>query len=1017
MFSFGFSGASANCSSTTSPTEKCAPMLFQKAIENGDIKTISSLTTSESIVNSILPNGEKPLNFAIRKKQLEVVNHFLLNEKISLDHKDDQGLTAIDHSVLSGDQDILAAILQHKIGANLHDVQNEINLNKDIQLKSVYFENEIIKWKNPNVTLMSKFHRAAFEGKIEDLKELVSSRENLDKIGLLGITPLQCAILGNNKEAVVFLLNAGARADILSTTRESAMHFAALINNLEILNLLKCKDLDLNQKNNTGFTPLHFAVTQEQLSSAHFLIKHGADPLLESHNKLTALKIVTALTCNRGALRDPLKIDPLQALMFAGIVSSWCAYYFSGNNAYILSTAGAILKDYIPFMLLVKNVSNSKAKIGAMVCEIFLSSVPGINYAYSALKTMNVAKYAFKGLGQCWRNAGLEGYRPLRNGVINSVNLFQSVKVLNQLINPIVSSIIMAPGILQRMNNFIPICTNTGAAYQECFSTFFNLENSRASTGVQWEHSMDGMEERLKMFTPMCSQEINNSEQCTNLFWSLEADKYTSNIQWQNNFSENFFGRSARHKKFNTECLQMKRPQAMCDNLFNIFDQKRYQFGIKWEKNIEKMFNRWEVFSPICESVGETATHCDIRFFSSYEIKRYFEDVKWEKIALNKMKQRWEVFSLSCRNEFSVQENVQENTCGDLFFELEKEFLKGKNWEKVSLVGLKDSHKRWELFKPECESIDGSETCPSKFIEFEVDRILNLLKMDEPVAINTSFEGMTTRNTMLRSETSLHWNSGESKELFWTLEKERAQNRVKWEDHVPGVKKRSDNFFLTCNENIKDLQFKNPNACSELFKGLESERFSKGAHWEENWQQHSTEINSRWQEFNAKCTPLDPQIITCENVFWQHLEPSLYSFNGRYEDKIADLKEIWKSGSKFCKDSKRECENRIWNAFINSISKNLSNNADKGSCAILDPKEFEGLKNFIDVILHPKLDPTCKKHAEVILELGEGWDKPACKKSLQAKRVQYHPDKFKNEHSGDLSMKIEAAGKTLCPTR
>ena len=70
----------------------------------------------------------------------------------------------------------------------------------------------------------------------------------------------------------------------------------------------------------------------------------------------------------------------------------------------------------------------------------------------------------------------------------------------------------------------------------------------------------------------------------------------------------------------------------------------------------------------------------------------------------------------------------------------------------------------------------------------------------------------------------------------------------------------------------------------------------------------------------------------------------------------------------------------FWQARLNDMKNKQI--VEKSNCASINPAELEKLST-AEAIAYEKLDPTCKKHAEIILGLKEGWESEGCKKQYR----------------------------------
>jgi ankyrin repeat protein len=122
-------------------------------------------------------------------------------------------------------------------------------------------------------------------------------------------TPLMHAVRCGNSEAVKLLISFGAYVEarlpdldtpIIIATRSYLFH-----NNIDVLQQLIEKGVDINAKDNTGATALIYASIMGDFNIAKILLDAGADPKIKNKDKDTAY--VYAMLGNRTELANLLK--------------------------------------------------------------------------------------------------------------------------------------------------------------------------------------------------------------------------------------------------------------------------------------------------------------------------------------------------------------------------------------------------------------------------------------------------------------------------------------------------------------------------------------------------------------------------------------------------------------------------------------------------------------------------------------------------------------------------------------
>ncbi len=408
------------------PSQPCGSDI-QDAIKFGATDFATKYLTPAIDVNKPLPNGEMPLHFAIRTNQPEIVGA-LLAHGADPEIKDFQNLSAIDHAVLMGSENILATIIGKKIGTDLKEVQEQIKC-KGSAIHVNQLQSKLQNISTVDVKSLSPASKAAYQGDLEKL-----SKDKIDALDAKGLAPMHYAILGKQLAAVNKLIELGADVKLLSREGESLLHFAALSGSPEILQRLIDLKLNLNSANSKGATPLHYAAAKENLRFAETLIKAGANPTLLDNQGMSPL----ALFGTSAYQRDPLSLSPAQSLLFASTTLFWLSTmavaggWVSSESARYLVLGSAVVVSSSEFGLLVTNLDKSWKKTVAWLGFLGLAVIPPLNVGFQAWRTYHVARSALDGLKKCWSNVGYRNGAVARNVVVYSVNTANSFHSLYQ---------------------------------------------------------------------------------------------------------------------------------------------------------------------------------------------------------------------------------------------------------------------------------------------------------------------------------------------------------------------------------------------------------------------------------------------------------------------------------------------------------------------------------------------------------------------------------------------------------
>ncbi|MBN1550377.1 ankyrin repeat domain-containing protein [bacterium] len=102
----------------------------------------------------------------------------------------------------------------------------------------------------------------------------------------LGETPLQSAILSNNRNIVEYLVSRGADVNLTDFSGSSPLHYAAANHHADIIKVLLQNGAKINTTNSNGMSPLHLASAGDCIACVHMLLDYGArNDILDKKNK------------------------------------------------------------------------------------------------------------------------------------------------------------------------------------------------------------------------------------------------------------------------------------------------------------------------------------------------------------------------------------------------------------------------------------------------------------------------------------------------------------------------------------------------------------------------------------------------------------------------------------------------------------------------------------------------------------------------------------------------------------
>eukprot|EP01098_Paradermamoeba_levis_P004659 TRINITY_DN1984_c0_g1_i2.p1 TRINITY_DN1984_c0_g1~~TRINITY_DN1984_c0_g1_i2.p1 ORF type:complete len:289 (+),score=53.64 TRINITY_DN1984_c0_g1_i2:200-1066(+) len=129
-----------------------------------------------------------------------------------------------------------------------------------------------------NISRRYPLHYAANNNYLEVVKALVKSGANLSpplppNYCFGEYSPLFLAAENGNVEVVKYLITSGAKSSYPSKTRTTALHYACIFRDLELVKLLTCLGTDLRFQDYKGRIPFHYAFTGGSLEVVEYLTR------------------------------------------------------------------------------------------------------------------------------------------------------------------------------------------------------------------------------------------------------------------------------------------------------------------------------------------------------------------------------------------------------------------------------------------------------------------------------------------------------------------------------------------------------------------------------------------------------------------------------------------------------------------------------------------------------------------------------------------------------------------------
>ncbi|UKJ89096.2 ankyrin repeat containing protein [Theileria orientalis] len=144
----------------------------------------------------------------------------------------------------------------------------------------------------------SAIHYACTSGNVDLVSYLITRDVEIDKKDVKGWTPLFISVVKNYVDIVELLLDCGADLTLtlrhrcaptrLTDAHSHPIHFAAIKLNREMTELLLSRNVDVNQKDSQGITPLSYSCTKGDLEYVAYLLDAGANPTIQDVNGRTS---------------------------------------------------------------------------------------------------------------------------------------------------------------------------------------------------------------------------------------------------------------------------------------------------------------------------------------------------------------------------------------------------------------------------------------------------------------------------------------------------------------------------------------------------------------------------------------------------------------------------------------------------------------------------------------------------------------------------------------------------------
>lgn len=286
------------------------------AAVNGKNSAMAYLLEQGIDVNSVDANGYTPLHLAAWMGHLDSVIFLVANgADVSAKTKDgriDSGKTPLDlaseykhdavrdylASLSSDEVRWLNAIRKGDIAEAKDLIAQEVMmppkvLHFAVQYKQVALMDFLLSELNIDVDCKNEqgetaLHLAAYLGRKEAVEYLLRHGAKIDSLDKLKRPPLHWAFISKDVDTITALLDAGANVKIKNSNGETALHIAACNGFKSAVQCCLAQDIaNIDDKDNLGYTPLHWAARNNHGEIVGILLKNGANPNIKDNEGRT----------------------------------------------------------------------------------------------------------------------------------------------------------------------------------------------------------------------------------------------------------------------------------------------------------------------------------------------------------------------------------------------------------------------------------------------------------------------------------------------------------------------------------------------------------------------------------------------------------------------------------------------------------------------------------------------------------------------------------------------------------
>lgn len=281
--------------------------LLMWAVMYSDLDMVKKLISLKADVNAkgiIYTNPEKNtyygslLAIAAAKNKLDILKYLIENQGLNVNEceinsqdKTQTGWTPLYYSVSNSNIETIKYLVSKGADVNLCCSADKFNATLLAFSKSNIETCKLLLSKGANIlltdtSLTSIVTQAAINPNIDVLKLAVSKyKQAINKPDINGLYPISYTVFFSLIENFKFLLNNGAKYDVVSNNGETILHLAVRSKNIDMIDeVLKIYPESINKQNAYGTTALIIAALKQDNKIVEHLCKKGADISIKNND-------------------------------------------------------------------------------------------------------------------------------------------------------------------------------------------------------------------------------------------------------------------------------------------------------------------------------------------------------------------------------------------------------------------------------------------------------------------------------------------------------------------------------------------------------------------------------------------------------------------------------------------------------------------------------------------------------------------------------------------------------------